>query len=140
MTSFVAVEEVDHLFLLVFEEGLSSEPKYRSNFFKNIFLSLFCLLCYRFPVRISLLFYIFYVLLVYIHVKVNISWTFWFNFHSKTYNRRKLWNLTVNSQNRIKIIIIITKEKSLLTYDQLTFHYHRLKFWWNKNIKNILKY
>ena len=45
MTSFVAVEEVDHLFLLVLEEGLSSEPKYRSNFFKDIFLSLFCSLC-----------------------------------------------------------------------------------------------
>ena len=73
MTSFVAVEEVDHLFLLVLEEGLSSEPKYRSNFFKDIFLSLFCLLCLSLSRQDQFaVLYFFNVLLVYIHVKVNI--------------------------------------------------------------------
>ena len=36
----------------------------------------------------------------------------------------------------IRIINNIIREiESLLTYDQFTSHYHRLKFWWNKNIK-----
>ena len=55
VTSFAVVEEVDHAFLLVLEEGLSSEPRYRAIFFKDIFVSLFCLLVYRFAARVSLL-------------------------------------------------------------------------------------
>ena len=58
VTSFAVVEEVDHLFLLVLEESLSSEPRYRAIFFKDIFVSLFCLLVYHFAARISLPFYI----------------------------------------------------------------------------------
>ena len=69
VTSFAVVEEVDHVFLLVLEEGLSSEPRYRAILFEDIFVSLFCLLVYRFAVRVSLPFY---VPLVYIRVKVII--------------------------------------------------------------------
>ena len=54
VTSFAVVEEVDHVFLLVLEEGLSSEPRYLAIFFKDIFVSLFCLLVYRFAARVSL--------------------------------------------------------------------------------------
>ena len=59
MTSFVAAEEVDHLFLLVLEEVCLPNRNFGKNFFKDIFVSLFCLLVYRFAVRISLPFYIF---------------------------------------------------------------------------------
>lgn len=71
MTSFVAVEEVDHLFLLVLEEGLSSDPKYQANFFRYFsFIVLFTMFIALPSGSVSR--FIFYVLLVYIHVKVNI--------------------------------------------------------------------
>ena len=38
VTSFAVVEEVDHVFLLVLEEGLSSEPRYRARYFCFIIL------------------------------------------------------------------------------------------------------
>ena len=112
MTSFIAVEEVDHLFLLVLEEGLSSEPKYQENFSLFFFIILFtCLsLCRQdqFAVLIFLFFFFFLrgISLYtckskYLAERLDSTST-----QKHTTYSQKLWNLTVNSQNRIIIIII----------------------------------
>lgn len=78
MTSFVTVEEVDHLVLLVLEEGLSSEPIYRENCFIIFFTCLPPL-----PSG-SVWRFIFYVLLVYVHVKVIIWLNRWIQLSLKS--------------------------------------------------------
>ena len=45
VTSFAVVEEVDHAFLLVLEEGLSSEPRYRATFFQRYFCFIILFTC-----------------------------------------------------------------------------------------------
>ena len=71
VTSFAVVEEVDHVFLLVLEEGLSSEPRYRA-IFSKIFLFHYFVYLFIALRPGSVCRFAFYVLLVYIRVKVII--------------------------------------------------------------------